>query len=281
MFTKKEIREEISLSKSLLTKFRKEADKLPEGKLYLKKGHGKYRTYQRVNGQERYLGSKKAAIVRGLEDKEKLEHSIGQLERNVTLLSRMETEYISITDLMPDRESLAAGAAISLQRQGILMSGEAISPPRQGALMSRQEIEEIAFCWQENHNGNTDYIPEGRIHRTSDGICVRSKSELVIYEYLKSHGIAFVYERPLQVIDHWRYPDFTLIRKSDGKVFIWEHLGRMSDPQYHRKNIDKIYEYMADDYLPFRDILFSYDYEDGSIDLWELDRMLRAMGFID
>ena len=84
----------------------------------------------------------------------------------------------------------------------------------------------------------------------------------------------------MQLGDHIRYPDFTLIRKSDGKIFLWEHLGRMSDPSYFKTNIDKIYEYMANGYLPFRDIIFTYDDEDGAIDLMEVDRILRGFGFI-
>ena len=55
----------------------------------------------------------------------------------------------------------------------------------------------------------------------------------------------------------------------------------MNDPVYCQANIRKINEYMADNYFPFRDVLFSYDYEDGSLDLLELDRMLQGLGFID
>ena len=61
---------------------------------------------------------------------------------------------------------------------------------------------------------------------------------------------------------------------------MWEHLGKMNDPGYFETNIKRAYEYMADGYLPFRDIIFSYDYEDGSVDLLELDRILRGFGFI-
>ena len=267
MLTKKEIRRETYLTKSLQEQFLKQVEKLPKGVLYLKKGHGAYRPYQKVDGREHYLNRKKASVIQGLKDKKRLRQAIEQLAVNLTLLEQLENNYTAIPDLMPDNMSA------SPQPKGPIL--------KTAPLMSREKLIEITVQWKTQHNGNTHYRPEERIHRTSDGICVRSKSELVIYEYLKSHGIPFVYELPVQLDDHWRYPDFTLIRESDGRVFLWEHLGCMNDPVYCQANIRKINEYMADNYFPFRDVLFSYDYEDGSLDLLELDRMLQGLGFID
>ncbi|MBQ9014645.1 MAG: hypothetical protein IJ109_00860 [Firmicutes bacterium] len=267
MITKQEIRKETALIMSLKHRFSERLDKLPPGVLYLKMSHGKRRPHQRVDGREIYLSRKNTAIVQGLKDKKELDRSLKKLEQNLDILEKLQAQYTEIPDLMP------AGMSLSSQTKGPLQK---VAP-----MLSRDSIAEIASRWRTEHNGNTDYRPEERIHRTSDGICVRSKSELAIYEYLKSHGISFVYELPLQLGDHLRYPDFTLIRRSDGKVFLWEHLGMMSDPSYYRSNINKIYEYMAENYLPDRDMLFSYDYEDGSIDLLEVDRMLRGFGFIE
>ena len=267
MLTKKEIYHEKQLVRSLHKRFQGELKKLPKGVLYMKKGRGARRPYQKVGGREYYLNQKKAAVVQGLKDKKQLQRSIKMLEENLTLLEQLGDRYTAIPDLMP------ADMSLSPQTKGALQK---VAP-----MLSRNAVSEIVIRWRTDHNGNTDYRPEGRIHRTSDGICVRSKSELAIYEYLKSHGISFVYELPLQLGDHVRYPDFTLIRQSDGKIFIWEHLGMMNDPSYYQGNINKIYEYMAENYLPARDMLFSYDYEDGSIDLLEVDRVLRGFGFIE
>lgn len=267
MLTRKEIRIEVRLARSLHKQLLKEIGKLPKGVLYWKKGHGVKRPYQRVDGREFYLNKKKEGIIQGLKDKKRLQWSVKKLEENLLLLQQLESRYTEIADLMPDNMSMSSAGQRPVQKAA--------------PLLSREKVSEIAAIWKTEHNGNTDYRPEERIHRTSDGICVRSKSELVIYEYLKSHGVPFVYELPVQLDDHWRYPDFTLLRQSDSRIFLWEHLGLMKDPTYYQRNIRKISEYMAEDYLPFRDMIFSFDYEDGSIDLLELDRLLRGMGFIE
>jgi len=267
MITKGEIKREVFLSKSLTKRFLAQLQQLPEGRLYMKKERGYQRAYQRVGGKERYLNQRKTKIAIGLANRREVERAIKQLEENMELLAKMDREYTDIADLMPDFMGLEPESKAPLQKRA--------------HLMARETLEEIASRWLADHNGNTDYRPEGRIHRTSDGIYVRSKSELSIYEYFKAHGIIFIYEKPVQMGDHVRYPDFTLIRKSDGKIFLWEHLGSMSDPSYFKTNIDKIYEYMVNGYLPFRDIIFTYDDEDGAIDLMEVDRILRGFGFIE
>lgn len=266
MFTKESIRKEIALSRSLEARFQKELAAKPKGTLFYKMGRGTRRPYQWLNGREVYLGKKKAETLQKLADKKKLQSSLKGLEQNLQLLKLMESEYTELPILMPDDMSMYAGVKGPIQR---------VAPK-----LSKDNLREISIRWETEHNGNTDYRPEERIHRTSDGICVRSKSELAIYEYLKSHNIPFVYELPIQLGDHLRYPDFTLLRKRDVKIFLWEHLGCMNDPIYHQNNTRKIWEYMSEDYFPLRDILFSYDYEDGSIDLLEVDRLLRGMGFI-
>lgn len=267
MITGREIRREISLTKSLKKRFLEELKRLPEGKLYMKQERGTYRPYQRINGRENYLNRHRSEMIIGLANKKEIERALKKLENNAKLLEKLEREYTDIPDLMPETMDMVSTHGQPMQKTL--------------QLLSKETLEKIAVRWLLDHNGNTDYLPERRIHRTSDGVYVRSKSELIIYEYLKSNGIPFVYEKPVMLQSQERYPDFTLVRKSDGKVLLWEHLGMMNDPGYFLTNIKKIYEYMENGYLPFKDMIISYDYEDGSIDLMELDRILRGLGFIE
>ena len=59
------------------------------------------------------------------------------------------------------------------------------------------------------------------------------------------------------------------------------HPGHLQKWGYSSLGLDKIYEYMANGYLPFRDIIFTYNDEDGAIDLMEVDRILRGFGVIE
>lgn len=81
---------------------------------------------------------------------------------------------------------------------------------------------------------------EHLIHRSTKGVLVRSKSELVIANHLESIGLPYVYERPLEGpgTGGRRWPDFSFIDDA-GDVILWEHLGMLDRPDYraawHRK----------------------------------------------
>ena len=170
MISKAEVRKELSLSRTLIDRLSGQLDDLPEGKLYMKMERGKYRPYQRIEGRENYLNRNQIDIVNGLANREKIENAICKLNMNTQVLDILESTYTEIPDLMPDNMNIMA-----IGNRPILKNTQ---------LLSKEELEQISSDWITGHNGNTDYRPEGRIHRTSDGIWVRSKSELIIYEYL-------------------------------------------------------------------------------------------------
>lgn len=82
---------------------------------------------------------------------------------------------------------------------------------------------------------DADDVPyaEHLVHRTIRGELVRSKSELVIANYLHSIGLLYVYERELagRVDPDRLRPDFSFIDDA-GDIVIWEHLGMLDRPDY-------------------------------------------------
>jgi hypothetical protein len=82
---------------------------------------------------------------------------------------------------------------------------------------------------------DADDVPyaEHLVHRTIRGELVRSKSELVIANYLHSIGLPYMYERELPgTVDEDRLrPDFSFIDDA-GDVILWEHLGMLDRPGY-------------------------------------------------
>jgi hypothetical protein len=80
--------------------------------------------------------------------------------------------------------------------------------------------------------GNSVFLQEGLIHRTSDGRAVRSKSELLIAEAFLTAGVGFEYERPLTLGGKTRYPDFTIEDEISGRTVYWEHLGMLAREDY-------------------------------------------------
>ena len=89
------------------------------------------------------------------------------------------------------------------------------------------------------------FLQEGLIHRTSKGLAVRSKSELLIAEALLSADVAFEYEKPLTLGGMTRYPDFTIEDEISGRTVYWEHLGMLDRQDYRASWERKLTWYRA------------------------------------
>ncbi len=89
---------------------------------------------------------------------------------------------------------------------------------------------------------------------------VRSKSEKILADTFYNLGIEYKYECPIKLKGYGVvYPDFTFLRKRDGKEIYWEHDGRMDDPEYAEKAIRKINTYIANGIFPGDNLVVSYE----------------------
>jgi ATP-dependent exoDNAse (exonuclease V) alpha subunit len=79
------------------------------------------------------------------------------------------------------------------------------------------------------------FLDQNLIHLAEDGTAMRSKSELFIYERLKTSKIEAQYERPLKLGEKLVVPDFTIDRLSKGGSVYWEHAGMLDDPIYRAR----------------------------------------------
>lgn len=137
---------------------------------------------------------------------------------------------------------------------------------------SRAEIDAICFEnaitdeWAAAEYEQSDYRSEQRRIVTTSGIYVRSKSEALIVETLQKYQIPFRYEQPLYVGNTSLIPDFT-IKRSDGKLFYWEHEGLTGNRQYleHQRWKEEIYASVG--IVPWDNLIVTYDCSDGCIDL--------------
>ena len=135
--------------------------------------------------------------------------------------------------------------------------------------------EAVHQFWENMPYEQSDYRPEGKRMRTGRGLMVRSKSELLIAELLYRYDVPFRYEQVLHVGSMIIVPDFT-IKRSDGQIFYWEHMGRISDPVYFERQIQKVRIYHSAGIMPGRDLLVSYDGPDGTIDIRRAESMIKT-----
>ena len=123
------------------------------------------------------------------------------------------------------------------------------------------------------------YMPEELKVKTSDGKRVRSKSEAMIYNYLLSQGVTFVYELPLRLGNSNIFPDFTLLSEKDHKTeLIIEHQGLMNSDHYRRRFSDKLYSYYRAGFVQGVNIFFTFDSPDGGLDMTPIeDIVMKAL----
>ena len=99
------------------------------------------------------------------------------------------------------------------------------------------------------------------IFRTKRGEFVRSKTELIIADLLFEYGLDYIYEKTYY-FEHSTGSasvDFTVISRS-GKVFYWEHFGRMDDPDYVESSfMYKMDRYARDGIFPGKNLIVSFE----------------------
>ena len=198
-------------------------------------------------------------ILKGMCIDAKLE----MIESNVVVLDRAKKDYLEIdpvalTDRMCqkyprlDRRDIIA-AVNELENSGSEPSDWAKAPYRKA-----------------------DFLEDERTQVTSRGLKVRSKSEAAICEILYANDIEFRYEEVLYINGRKLIPDFTIRRKSDGKIFYLEHFGMMDQASYRKKYHDKLDLYELGDIVPWDNLIITFD-KDGSIDLNYIEAIVKTV----
>jgi len=84
-----------------------------------------------------------------------------------------------------------------------------------------------------------------KIYHPDKDVHVRSKAEYIIYTALKSEGLHPQYEQEMKIKgrDYTIHPDFTL--EYDGKIYFWEHLGRLDIGNYSQDWARRKQDYIA------------------------------------
>lgn len=141
-----------------------------------------------------------------------------------------------------------------------------LSPERKNLITPLYDNrEERIRKWNEEIYEKNNAYSENLKFETEQGEVVRSKSEVIIANILYQHrkDILYKYERPISVVVDGRkkiiYPDFTILNIHTGKITYWEHAGRMDDPNYANDFVKKVNTYIANNLLPGKDVVFTYE----------------------
>ena len=178
---------------------------------------------------------------------------------------------------------------------------------KKNAVLSELTNEGYARKWQK---GN-DIVKKWRSHKKDDyhkyetmgGDYVGSKSEVMIADRLYANGIPYHYEiafTPEVVIDESRpvydefgmvigyetlgfspeaedtlHPDFYVLNKRTRKGIFWEHLGRMDDPEYCRKNFNRFMRILDAGYVIGEDLIVTHEDSRHPLLPQEIERIIE------
>lgn len=134
--------------------------------------------------------------------------------------------------------------------------------------------EKLRLWMSSDYNRNLKY-PEKLIYETSAGFFVRSKSEVLITMILQSNGIPFRYECELKLGENIVYPDFTICHPITGKIYYWEHFGRMDDEHYCRNACMKIQSYALNGIIPNIQLITTYETKENPLSFYTVEKVVK------
>lgn len=107
---------------------------------------------------------------------------------------------------------------------------------------------------------------------------VRSKSEKIIADKYYERGIPYKYEKPLLLRKHSQTitvrPDFTTLNKRTRIQRYHEHFGKMDDPQYARKALEKIKLYENNGIFIGDQLILTFESSEQPLDKREIELLI-------
>ncbi|MEI6602615.1 MAG: hypothetical protein WCL54_03930 [Clostridia bacterium] len=246
----------------LIEKFQKEMARMPEGGVSQKVINGRQYLYHVVkNGAEpkKYKQVRIKGDSPGLSEKlirkQMLKRSLKILRRNLMAFEVFVKAYQPLF-----MSEISAGLTVKSSVPIVVFE-------EKSDRIRNWEAEEFVSC---------SMLPESKKHTTFDGLRVRSKSEALIAGALESRHIPFRYEARMMLEGKEFYPDFTILRPTDGETIYWEHFGMMNDEDYACSTKRKNSIYIENGLLPWNNYIVTFDSTDGSIDAFTIHNIINA-----
>ena len=115
---------------------------------------------------------------------------------------------------------------------------------------------------------------------TDNGEFVRSKSEIIIANALKSQSVPYRYEFPIVIEteeEDYRefHPDFYCLNLRTRQEYAWEHFGMMDDSAYAERAVQRLALYSANGYFPGKNLIITMESKNSPINSQEINRIIN------
>lgn len=222
-----------------------------------------YDVIHKGSAKKTYLGGEKNEQVLNVKRYRYASKALTVLDHDIKLLDALVRGYIH-----PDYETINSLLPVTYQTN--LRSPElpaANLPPEAAEWKKRLEQEKSKY---------PPYKPEQLKHPALDGTMMRSKSEVIIANILFLAGIPYVYEAPLLINGTIVLPDFTILSLIDLKTeIIIEHQGMVYVDEYADKFIRSLKLYLQTDWIPNKNLFFTFDDAKETLDPEQVMSILR------
>lgn len=239
---------DLTMEAALLKACKSLVAKFPLGRLKCAKVDGKIYYYLKRPSDKKYISVKKSdrklvALAWALCKRKWLETMIRVLESNIRSEMRLQKKYRAY-DFSAIRGMVSDAYKFMDEKQWYKMLGSE------------------DFSDKVLQSENPAYR-EDLIHCTTFGLLVRSKSEQFIAEMLHAAGIPFRYEPEIKLtapdgMIRSYYPDFLLIHPLGGNLY-WEHIGKLGDEEYRKRNEPKYLAYFHNHITPGINLIITCD----------------------
>lgn len=244
---------------------RKSLNKAPVGRIKMIR-HGRgvhcYHVTDAKKTSGEYIPVSNKSLIKALAQKEYDSAVLKELQKELSLIDGFLTKY------RPE-------ALMELFRKKSECRRRVIDPVQ-------LSNEDYAARWLSEVYEGKDFDVEAPEHLTVNGERVRSKSEVIIADTLARHGVPYRYERPLLLNCGTSaakriavYPDFTCLNLRTRKEFLWEHLGRMDDPEYAKKTIAKLRSYSKNGFVLGQNLIVTMECEGNPLNRSEVEKLLK------
>lgn len=232
-----------------------------EGSLMVRVGESGDRFFLNSgNNHEEYLGKDKKGTIAALAQK--------RYEKE--LLKAYKTKKSSLDKASKDLEKGANLGDFKEMSKSVL---EKLPKGLRELVVPYDPDEDYVNRWINSSHGERESWTR---FKTMGGEYVRSKSEVIIADRLRTAGIPYFYETPIYVDNHTPvYPDFKILNRRTLQQYYWEHFGKMSDSDYFSIAQWKLETYAGLGLFPGKNLLFTFECAERSLSTEYVDALIE------
>ena len=249
--------EELKRMREQRAEYEKMLKDLPEGKLILSVVKGRNYYYLSNPAGRKYIGDGNSELVRKLQLRRFLEDYLTKTEKHMKFVENFLNGYsvVSPDRVLAELPKTYRGEKVLADAGMVFFDGEA---------WAAEPYEKSTF---RSHELNK---------KTLKGDNVRSMTELAIANVLYSLEIPYRYEEVLWFGKTRIIPDFRIYSRKSGKIVILEHCGMMNNHDYYQAFFWKLHQYIDNGYLPWEDVFFTFNSNDGNINTQYIMKMVET-----